>query len=180
MCWYSLKWNSGWIIQSVVTIFYEGSSMQIFFELTSFSWSVFCSFRLLSLFLLRKTFLSSVHFVAISLQKKRNFQSPLFLDTYPGGSPSSRVKITRDVCVRGGGVGGKGPLGAIPLSTGNWEGICESYLRAICWHLKLFQFPLTIRHQDIDLSTWAIDLDSLLKVGHYGHYNRWSVFPNLS
>ena len=92
--------------------------MQIFFELTSFSSSVFCSFRLLSLFLLRKTFLSSVHVVAIWLQKKRNFQSPLFLDTYPGGSPSSRVKITRDVCVRGGG-GGKGPLRAIPLGTGN-------------------------------------------------------------
>lgn len=144
--------------------------MQIFFELTSFSSSVFCSFRLLSLFLLRKTFLSSVHFVAISLQKKRNFQSPLFLDTYPGGSPSSRVKITRDVCVRG---AGGGRLGAIPLGTGNWEG-------AICRHPKLFQFPLTIRHQDINLSTWAMDLDSLLKVGHYGHYNRWSVFPNLS
>ena len=172
MCWYSLKWNSGWIIQSVVTIFYGGCSMQIFFELTSFSSSVFCSFRLLSLFLLRKTFLSSVHFVAISLQKKRNFQSPLFLDTYLGGSPSSRVKITRDVCVRGGG--------AIPLGTSNWEGICESYLRAICRHPKLFQFPLTIRHQDINLSTWAMDLDSLLKVGHYRHYNMWSVFPNLS
>ena len=78
------------------------------------------------------------------------------------------------------GRGGKGPLRAIPLGTGNWEGICESYLRAICWHPKLFQFPLTIRHQDINLSTWAMDLDSLLKVGHYGHYNRWSVFPNLS
>lgn len=91
--------------------------MQIFFELTSFSSSVFCSFRLLTLFLLRKTFLSSVHFVAISLQKKRNFQSPLFLDTYPGGSPSSRVKITvMCVCVRGGGAG---RLGAIPLGTGN-------------------------------------------------------------
>ena len=85
--------------------------MQIFFELTSFSSCVFCSFRLLSLFLLRKTFLSSVHFVAIPLQKKRNFQSPLFLDTYPGGSPSSRVKITRDVCVRGGGGGGGWAIG---------------------------------------------------------------------
>lgn len=87
-------------------------------------------------------------------------------------------KNYRDVCVRGGG--GAGRLGAIPLGTGNWEGICESYLRAICRHPKLFQFPLTIRHQDINLSTWAMDLDSLLKVGHYGHYNRWSVFPNLS
>lgn len=91
--------------------------MQIFSELTSFSSSVFCSFRLLSLFLLRKTFLSSVHFVAIWLQKKRNVQSPLFQDTYPGGSPSSRVKITGDVCVRGGR--GEGLLGAIPLGTGN-------------------------------------------------------------
>lgn len=95
--------------------------VQIFFELTSFSSSVFCSFRLLGLFLLRKTFLSSVHFVAIWLQKKRNFQSPLFLDTYPGGSPSSRVKLTRDVCARGGGGGGKGRLGAIPLGTGNLQ-----------------------------------------------------------
>lgn len=94
--------------------------MQIFFELTSFSSSVFCSFRLLSLFLLRKTFLSSVHFVAISLQKKRNFQSPLFLDTYPGGSPSSRVKITRDVCVRGGG--GGGAIGGHSLRYGQLRG----------------------------------------------------------
>ena len=125
MCWYSLKWNSGWIIQSVVTIFYEGSSMQIFFELTSFSSSVFCSFRLLSLFLLRKTFLSFVHFVAIWLQKKRNVQSPLFLDTYPGGSPSSRVKITRDVCVRGGGRGGA--IGGHSLRYGQLRG----YLRVI-------------------------------------------------
>ena len=98
--------------------------MQIFFELTSFSSSVFCSFRLLSLFLLRKTFLSSVHFVAISLQKKRNFQSPLFLDTYPGGSPSSRVKITRDVCVRG---GGGGAIGGHSLRYGQLRG----YLRVI-------------------------------------------------
>lgn len=96
--------------------------MQIFFELTSFSSSVFCSFRLLSLFLLRKTFLSSVHFVAISLQKKRNFQSPLFLDTYPGGSPSSRVKITRNVCVRGGGA-----IGGHSLRYGQLRG----YLRVI-------------------------------------------------
>lgn len=95
--------------------------MQIFFELTSFSSSVFCSFRLLSLFLLRKTFLSSVHFVAISLQKKRNFQSPLFLDTYPGGSPSSRVKITRDVCFRGGG-GGGGVIGGHSLRYGQFRG----------------------------------------------------------
>lgn len=98
--------------------------MQIFFELTSFSSSVFCSFRLLTLFLLRKTYLSSVHFVAISLQKKRNFQSPLFLDTYPGGSPSSRVKITRDVCVRG---GGGGAIGGHSLRYGQLRG----YLRVI-------------------------------------------------
>ena len=98
--------------------------MQIFFELTSFSSSVFCSFRLLTLFLLRKTFLSSVHFVAIWLQKKRNFQSPLFLDTYPGGSPSSRVKITRDVCVRG---GGGGAIGGHSLRYGQLRG----YLRVI-------------------------------------------------
>ena len=95
--------------------------MQIFFELTSFSSSVFCSFRLLTLFLLRKTFLSSVHFVAIWLQKKRNFQSPLFLDTYPGGSPSSRVKITRDVCFRGGG-GGGGVIGGHSLRYGQFRG----------------------------------------------------------
>lgn len=98
--------------------------MQIFFELTSFSSSVFCSFRLLSLFLLRKTFLSFVHFVAIWLQKKRNVQSPLFLDTYPGGSPSSRVKITRDVCVRG---GGGGAIGGHSLRYGQLRG----YLRVI-------------------------------------------------
>ena len=98
--------------------------MQIFFELTSFSSSVFCSFRLLSLFLLRKTFLSFVHFVAIWLQKKRNVQSPLFLDTYPGGSPSSRVKITRDVCVRG---GGGGAIGGHSLRCGQLRG----YLRVI-------------------------------------------------
>ena len=93
--------------------------MQIFFELTSFSSSVFCSFRLLTLFLLRKTFLSSVHFVAIWLQKKRNFKSPLFLDTYPRGSPSSRVKITRDVCVRG---GGEGAIGGHSLRYGQLRG----------------------------------------------------------
>lgn len=98
--------------------------MQIFFELTSFRSSVFCSFRLLSLFLLRKTFLSFVHFVAIWLQKKRNVQSPLFLDTYPGGSPSSRVKITRDVCVRG---GGGGAIGGHSLRYGQLRG----YLRVI-------------------------------------------------
>ena len=115
--------------QSVVTIFYGGCSMQglvqIFFELTSFSSSVFCSFRLLSLFLLRKTFLSSVHFVAIWLQKKRNFQSPLFLDTYPGGSQSSRVKLTRDVCARGGG-GGEGAIGGHSLRYGQFADIPSS------------------------------------------------------
>ena len=80
----------------------------------------------LQLFLLRKTFLSSVHFVAIWLQKKRNFQSPLFLDTYPRGSPSSRVKITRDVCVRGGG-GGERAIGGHSLRYGQLRG----YLRVI-------------------------------------------------
>lgn len=143
--------------------------MQIFFELTSFSSSVFCSFRLLTLFLLRKTFLSSVHFVAIWLQKKRNFQSPLFLDTYPGGSPSSRVKITRDVCVRG---GGGGAIGGHSLRYGQLRG----YLRVILTgNLQTSQaLPVSAYHKTsgYHLSTWAIDLDSLLKVGHYGHYNR--------
>ena len=95
--------------------------MQIFFELTSFSSSVFCSLRLLTLFLLRKTFLSSVHFVAIWLQKKRNFKSPLFLDTYPRGSPSSRVKLPV-MCVLGAGGGGEGAIGGHSLRYGQLRG----------------------------------------------------------
>ena len=160
--------------QSVVTIFYGGCSIQglvqIFFELTSFSSSVFCFFLTVELVSLEEniSFISS--FFCHVVKKKRNVQSPLFLDTYSGGSPTSRVKITRDECFRsGGGVIGdhslsyrqlRGHLRVIPVLAGNLQ------------TSKLFQFPLTVRHQDINLSTWAIDLDSLLKVGHYGHYNR--------
>ena len=128
--------------------------MQIFLELTSFSLSVFCSFRLLSLFLLRKTFLSSVHFVAISLQKKRNFQSPLFLDTYPRGSPSSRVKITRDVCVSGGGEGGEGAIGGHSLRYGQLRGhlrvILTGYLLT-SQALPVSAYHKTSRYQSFDL-----------------------------
>ena len=57
--------------------------------------------------------------------KETKLQSPLFLDTYPGGSPSSRVKITRDVCVRGGG--GGWAIGGHSLRYGQLRG----YLRVI-------------------------------------------------
>ena len=128
--------------------------MQIFFELTSFSSFVFCSFRLLSLFLLRKTFLSSVHFVAIWLQKKRNSQSPLFLDTYPRGSPSSRVKITRDVCQWRGGRGGEGAIGGQSLRYGQLRGhlrvILTGYLQT-SQALPVSAYHKTSGYQSFDL-----------------------------
>ena len=142
--------------QSVVTIFYGGCSMQgllqIFFELTSFCSYAFCFFLTVELVSLEENISFRVLFFWILIQVDRS------------------VKITRDVCVRRGegAIGGhslsygqlRGHLRVIPVLTGNLQ------------TSKLFQFPLTIRHQDINLSTWAIDLDSLLKVGHYGHYNR--------
>ena len=88
--------------QSVVTIFYGGCSMQglvqIFFELTSFSSSVFCFFLTVELVSLEENISFIRSFCCHLVKKRRSVQSPLFLDTYPGGSPSSRVKITRDMC----------------------------------------------------------------------------------
>ena len=104
--------------QSVVTIFYGGCSIQglvqIFFELTSFSSSVFCFFLTVELVSLEKniSFISS--FFCHVVKKKRNVQSPLFRDTYSGGSPTSIVKITRDECVRS----GEGAIGGHSLSYG--------------------------------------------------------------
>lgn len=151
---------------------HAGSSEYIFW-INECQFMSFVSFRLLSLFLWRKTFLSFCHFVAMWLKERKRSES--YLSRWIAQSKSKNYPWC--VCV-----GGEGQLGVIPSARGNWEGICESfpYLRALCRYPKLFPFPLTIRHQDINLSTWAIDLDSLLKVVHYGYYNRWSVFPNVS
>ena len=64
---------------------------------------VFCFFSTVELVSLEENISSILSFCCHVVKKKGNVQSRI----YPGGSLSPRVKITRDVCVGGGGaVGG--------------------------------------------------------------------------
>lgn len=83
--------------------------VQIFFELTSFSSSVFCFFLTVELVSLDENISFIRSFCCHVVKKKRNVQSPIFLDTYPGRSPSSRVKKLPVICVLGVGRGDWGP-----------------------------------------------------------------------
>ena len=74
---------------------------------------VFCFFSTVELVSLEENISFIRSFCCHVVKKKGNVQSRI----YPGGSLSSRVKSTRDVCFGGGG--GEGHLGAIPSARGN-------------------------------------------------------------